>query len=638
MDIINQIGKMQRDVDNISLNIAKATGEYESVDKRRDELNLSVGLAKGRINLKKNVEEFIEEMQSEAHAKRVGDFEQLLTALVSEVLPGESPIGLELDIERGQPSLDIVSRVSADLCEDIFEDQGGALTNIVVLGLRMISVVRSGMSKFLVLDEPDCWVKDDRIPAFYSIVKEAARKVGVQCFVISHHDTSKFADGISITSVHGRPDTPEGVMVENNPTPHVWSDDEDGFRFIRLVNFQGYVDEVINLYPGANALIGDNNIGKSSFVRAFRAVFYADVRDSLIRRGEKQCIVEIGLKNGEVIQFTRPLKKSPNWKLIDQNGNLISEDYDTSARKTPDWVIKKTGIGPIAGLDPHVVKQKTPIFLLDKPGSTRAAVLSIGQEAAHMGEMVGMYKKVCSEDSTTIKQGELEMFRLGDRAKALLKVLDLSERLNELKSMVLECSEMIEFNDSARIIMSNISSIDSRREMLSKKVGVLKDVSSFSEMQDLLTGMKETSAILPLIDRAEKAKQDALKCRSVISGISSLIEVPSLVSSEDIISLGKATKEKLVEISKLKQIVAALSNIGQVPKLTDVSSVNSAVRSVEKHVSLVEQSKINLDTIKKQVSKCHEELTATLNDIGDICPLCGGSADHKIILTSNTGE
>ena len=52
------------------------------------------------------------------------------------------------------------------------------------------------------------------------------------------------------------------------------------------------------LSPGVNALIGPNNRGKSAFIRALRAVFYGEARDSLVRAGAKAALVEIGLQAG----------------------------------------------------------------------------------------------------------------------------------------------------------------------------------------------------------------------------------------------------------------------------------------------------------------------------------------------------
>lgn len=638
MESHEAIVSMKEILSEISRKVSEAQGENKSIDYRKSELQTSVGLAKGRLDKKKDVEKFIEDMQSEAHAKRVGDFERLLTALVTEVLPGEKPIGLELDIERGQPSLDIVSRISADLCEDIFEDQGGALTNIVVLGLRLISVIRSGMRKFIVLDEPDCWVKNDRIPAFYSVVKEAARKVGVQCFVISHHDTSQFEEGISVSSLNGRPDLVDGVHVENNPKPYQWGDDEDGLRYIRLVNFQGYVDETLHLQPGVNALVGDNNIGKSSFVRAFRAVFYADVRDSLIRRDEKECIVEIGLKAGKILQFTRPRKKSANWRLLNSKRELISVDFDTSSRKTPDWAVKETGIGPISGLDPHVVKQKTPIFLLDKPGSTRAAVLSIGSEATHMREMVGMYKKLCSEDGSISKNGELEMFRLTERAKALAPIIEFIDDLEKMRSLLVDVEKNYNDNSVIQDLVDKFNSLHDKHSITKDKISSLIKIPSKNSLIDAEMSIKNSSSLKSDYDKFLNTQESVISLNSdILSLKENLTTIPELISSQDTIKLGKSVKENLVNTEMLRNRIKLLLNIPKEPVLSDNASLNDAIQSYVAKKNEVTSLNDKKDDLTQKLLKSRESMESILSDIEGLCPLCGNTMDHNHVLTSSKG-
>ena len=75
----------------------------------------------------------------------------------------------------------------------------------------------------------------------------------------------------------------------------LWDEGQPGLRFIRLLNVQAYADATLRSSPGVNALIGPNNRGKSSFIRALRAVFYGEARDSLVRAGAKAAQVEIGL-------------------------------------------------------------------------------------------------------------------------------------------------------------------------------------------------------------------------------------------------------------------------------------------------------------------------------------------------------
>lgn len=620
----NAVQGMRRDISDAVKRVALARGEQNAIDVRKAELENSVGLAKGRLDRKKDVEKFIEELQADAHAKRVGDFEKLLSALVMEVLPGEKPIGLDLEIERGQPSLDIVSRVAADLSEDIFEDQGGALTNIVVLGLRMIAVVRSGMRRFIVLDEPDCWIKNERVPAFYTVVKEAARKIGMQCFAISHHETSKFAEGITVSRIHGHPENATGVMVENNPRPYRWSDEEDGFRYIRLVNFQGYIDETLHLHPGVNALIGDNNIGKSSFVRALRAVFYGDVRDKLIRRGQNQLTIEIGLREGYILQFVRQMKKQPTWRLLAPNRAVCADDYDTTSRTVPDWVLRDIGIGSIGGLDPHIIKQKTPIFLLDKPGSVRASVLAIGQEATHIRTMVSTYKKMCEQDSSTVKNGEAEMGRLLERQAKIAKALDIEPELDRLSAIVDGLEKGIADNSKLETIFAKAQTTADSVARTRKAATALAALPDGEALLRVEVEVRRSARLADILHRCEQASASVQLNRARLAVVADLpAKLPEIVPSDGIIRIGKAVKDTMVANERIRERIAVLSSLpAEVPALKDTEAAVKLMAEIEKVKTRIEEAKRMRAIAQSEIDIVEREL-----DKLDTCPTCGGHVE-----------
>jgi len=627
----NAIQTMRREIADVSRKLAQARGELNAISARKTELESSVGLAKGRLDKKSDVEAFIEEMQAEAHAKRVGDFERLLSALVMEVLPGEKPIGLELEIERGQPSLDIVSKVAADLTEDIFEDQGGALTNIVVLGLRMIAVVRSGMRRFIVLDEPDCWIKDERVPAFYSVVKDAARKIGMQCFAISHHNTTKFAEGISVARVFGHPENADGVHVENNPRQHRWQDEEEGFRYIRLVNFQGYIDETLHLHPGVNALIGDNNIGKSCFVRALRAVFYGgtDVRDRLIRRGQTSCTVEIGLREGYTLQWTRNAKKNPTWRLLAPNRSVFSEDYDTTSKAVPEWVLKDIGIGPIVGLDPHIIKQKTPIFLLDKPGSTRAAVLSIGQESSHIREMVRTYKKMCEEDSQTVKNGEAEMGRLMQREMRIATALDNEPLVEELSQIADTLDRAVRNTGEAEALLGRIASLRRKVDRLRRAKDILSAIPGQEEFVALERNVRRSAELSSIVDRCGRLTAANALNRKRLAVLEDLPrDMPALVQSDDLIRLGKAIKDRGIANDLLRAKLKVLEGLPkEAPALAETAPAVRLLADIERVMARMDEARRARVAAEAEADAIKEQMEDLLDEMGHACPLCGSHVE-----------
>ena len=79
--------------------------------------------------------------------------------------------------------------------EDVLRGQGGSVTNILSVGLRMFALTtldEKSHRRFLVLDEQDCWLRPDLVPRLIKIVRDAGKALGFQVIVISHHDTAAF--------------------------------------------------------------------------------------------------------------------------------------------------------------------------------------------------------------------------------------------------------------------------------------------------------------------------------------------------------------------------------------------------------------------------------------------------------------
>src|SRR3546814_3009946 len=112
----------------------------------------------------------------------------------------------------------------------------------------------------------------------------------------------------------------------------------------------------ILLAPGVNALVGDNNLGRSVLMRALRAVCYVECSDADIRQGEKRATVEIDIEGGRTVEWTRELRRNPVnlWRLLDADGNVVEHEgmrYESGGRTVPDWVSDILGIAKLEGLD-----------------------------------------------------------------------------------------------------------------------------------------------------------------------------------------------------------------------------------------------------------------------------------------------
>lgn len=608
--------------------IAALRGARKEIATRLDETTRQVAVAKGRIALKGHIDTFLEELQAEAHKRNVGSFERLLTLLAQDVLPGSSPIGLELSTERGLPSLDIFARHVSGVTEDIFLDKGGAMTNVVSVGLRVIASVKSGGRRLLVLDEPDCWIKPDRIADFYRVLRQVADQVGVQCLVISHHSHALFGEGIEIARLEND-DGITSTIVSSESIDRLWTDDMPGFRAVRLTNFQQHASSELRLSPGVTALIGPNDRGKSSIVRALAAALYGDGRESLIRHGETSCTVEIDIESGRRLTYTRHRRRNPlnMWTLIEADGSTVEEDgirYETGGRSVPDWIGGKIGVVPVDDLRIHVSNQKTPVFLLSDPPARRASVLSVGQETSHLKEMIVIQRERVLRDQQTVRDGEREVTSLSERLASLEaaeRVAPLIETATEILGRVrarAEDASALEF------VVAAIERAQMDLEADRCRLAVLDALPSPADRDSLLESLRRsaeadsTSAVIAAL----VGSLDLARSRSDVLG--RLPDVPPLVSGDAPATLADAIK---AGHSRRNILTASLDVLRALPDSQPVLRGSEDVTAVGKEISqghaAVETCRSKLTELDVETEAVERKTAELLASMDNLCPTCG---------------
>jgi hypothetical protein len=621
--------------------IANAEGQLQGETARRDKLMREVGEAKGRRDLKPKIDKFLEDTQADFHSRIVGKYEQLLTTFVNEVMQGQAPIGLDLTIKRGQPALDIVSRVTADIAKDIYRHKGGALTNLISLGLRMIVITRSKRRRFMILDEADCWAQTEKIPAFYKVVREGANKLGIQSIAISHFPTSMFGDDVNIVRLSGHPESPTGTNVNNNPRRHHWSDDEEGFRYMRLINFQGYVNETLHLTPGTTVISGDNDLGKSSFVRAMRAVFYGDreIDDGLIRDGERMCAVEIGLKNGRVLRWDRQIRRNPVnlWTLKEADGSVVTvhnDDGSVASRyetggDLPDWVEREFGISPVHGLDAHLTIQKEPVFLLTESPQVRALVLSVGQEASYISGMIAKHKEQVAADSTTIREGEKEMIKILERVEKLEKAVAKVDMLEKAEAVFATLKLRAAVIEDAGKRLADIERVARQLDILRRKAQILEFVPELEDVRGLEVDMRETDRLAALHRNIVDIDRRIERQRRTVEVLERLpVAIPTIKSSDRLIEIGRSLAGTKADVERLTQVRDVLARVPEKPPvLRDMSTAGEVARNISSAQAAVTTAGRKLSEIDGRMATTKAEIDAIVASFGDSCPVCGTHID-----------
>ena len=436
---------------DLSRRIARLQGRRSFMTDTCAVLEREIGVARARQKYREEVDAILDALEARFHARSLGVLEGLLSAFLEDVLPREDDqqrqsVSLQIDTQRGLPALQIGVR-NGDHLEDALHGRGGSVANVLSAGLRFAALSRAGRAPlsgftfrpFLILDEADCWIRHDRVTAFSDVVHQLAKDLGIQILMISHHSADMlkgFPVRLERCEVSGDTET-AAVRVRYVPRSQDVQDTHGdtlpkeegsrGFRAVRLIHFMSHADSDIPLHSEVTLLTGDNDVGKSAVTEAFRAICYNDASDTVIRHGEDRAEVVLTLENGQTLHWVRVRKGAPKTRYIlkDAEGAILRDT--PSPKSVPDWAKNLLGVDMLNiegkdALDVQIGDQKSPVFLLDRTPSQRAAILDMGRESQHLRKLRDQWKKQVDADRRTIREGEKKVAEL---QKLLQVVSDL---------------------------------------------------------------------------------------------------------------------------------------------------------------------------------------------------------------------
>jgi len=151
----------------------------------------------GYLELAPSVTQVLQDLSKEIFAQDIQVVTKLMTQALQDILKQPIEFKAEPECKGGFANLTFWIERDGNK-EDIERGQGGSVSNILSTGLRILALDSlEGKSperhrKFLVLDEQDCWLKPDLVPAFVRMIHETCKEFGFQVLYISHHEPESF--------------------------------------------------------------------------------------------------------------------------------------------------------------------------------------------------------------------------------------------------------------------------------------------------------------------------------------------------------------------------------------------------------------------------------------------------------------
>ena len=537
-----------------------------------------VAAAKGRQALRPRAEEILLGVREDAAAARLSAYERLVGAFRSDVVPGPGRVVLRTGIEKRRTTLEVL-KDSGEGLEDVYRDTGGGLDNVVSTAFRLIATVRGGGTRFLALDEPDCWLAPDRVAPFLRVLRATAARLDVQILLVTHNDVSHLEDGPDLLryAVHR---TADGMSVD--PLDPVGR--TGVFRTLEVADLQAIPHARIDLAGGLTVVSGPNDVGKSALLRGLRAMLEGGGGPTLVRHGAPEASVTLELGDVRVTWRRRRKPRTPaqSWTVEGPEGTV--ERPALADRTPPPEVLRTLGVprGTPDGL--MVAHQKRPMFLLDTPPTERAGLLDVGREVGWASEALDILRRDAGADARDIAHGEGEIQRLGTPSRRLERLAgDVEPRLDALRR-------------------------------------------GLEHVRDGLTHAAACERSAALVRRAESATRRAERtARLLATSPKAPPEGAGVAYDASRNALAAATTVRLAERSARfrGEVVRVLSGLLPPPAAAPSDDAARAADGVRRALVGVATATRALRSLRIDLHRTTDDVTVALDDLGGACPTCG---------------
>lgn len=618
-------------------------GHKDSITLEKDIIYKQVEEAKKWLLKKPDYLKFLQHLQQILHEKNIGIFSELLTFFVKDVLNKDKEIKLDLYTYHNLPALKIEASNNGHR-ESIYEGSGGSIANIVSTGLRLISLSRMNNRKFIILDEPDCWVRPQHVPLFAKIIGEISRKLKIQTVLISHHNWDYFKDygrviELKQDGVHLTTEILHDTEVDEYPADYI--------EEITIRRVMSHYDTTYKLHPYLTCIVGENDIGKSVIAPAMKSLSYGNSSDSYIKHNEKDAQVIVKTSLGDQMMWQRFLDTSQDnpqkvkYTLFEQGKEPRSE---FNADDCPNFIQEKLRITLTENIDIHIGNQKQPVFLLssDVKPQDRAKILSLGKESLIVQRMMETIKSKTKRFSQTVKEGELKYEKITRQLKHLENIETSIAEIEELTEMTLAIEQAQKSTEDLTSFIATYKKLSLINQLLPVVYDLiipeLKDTYYINELVEKIETGKLITSVLPVekIDSNLEMK-DTEEINKLIFQINDGIKMRGISKVETL----KESFE-IKETQEINQIIKDLESKEKILSLQTVEFITiSAYQNDEDILDVIHQyeqanSNISEWMVKGQRLEAWKvaidiEIKEFLDASGNKCPSCNQNINMENI-------
>lgn len=351
------------------------------------------------------------------------------------------------------------------------------------------------------------------------------------------------------------------------------------FKRIELHNFMSHAHTVIEPAEGLTVLVGPNNCGKSAVVSALHILSQNTSGDYMVRHGEKECWVAVETEEGHRIEWRR--RGGTAWYTL--NG----QDYHRLRNSIPDELnalLRLARVDAPDGREPydiHFGLQKSPIFLLNEPGSRAAMFFAASSDAAKLMEMQTLHR----DKSRQAGQSEK---RLDGYLKRLTGQIGQLEPVVALEAMIAQAEQDYE---AILALASRIEHLGQVQASLGAQAGLVKDLAAQAATMANLTSpplLRDTEAPQELIDTFEITQEWEAHEVARLGAIGVLTAPPALHDTERLEALLGHWAEAGRVAARNGDLCLAAADLASPPQFADALSLEKLLSRLLKQQVMAE--------------------------------------------------
>jgi len=391
-------------------------------------------------------------------------------------------------------------------------------------------------------------------------------------------------------------------------------------KSLTIKNHESHKDTCLEFSPTTNVIIGENDTGKSSILRALKLVventagtFYIPTYDP---KAITECILETS--EGDIVTRQRGSKNINNYLLNEEIlkgfGQTVPEEIqkvlnitniNIQSQKEPDFLLSNTS-GQIASYLNQIVNLNiidTTLAKIEKRKRTANTSLTIKEK--DLEEQEENLLKYANLDNLEIQIKSLEqLFTIYTEKSTRLHSArtNLYER-NKLFELILKFEETIKYENQINTLIKLNSDIQKTEEILNKVKNLNQERNlTILYLKDSSKKTQYEEKINQLIELNRKRKEDYNKLIDIAKKYNFREELLKEINkTEKVLKYEKTIKDLLFQTEEGKKLQTKFNNLKNLfelrkDTLQDISSLNILLKEAEKE---------------------YQEL------MPDICPLCG---------------